>query len=445
MLHFLLLLLLSSYLFIPSCYSMEPIEQRKPKKYLPIPDFTTRISGFSFAEQSQKISAEKSTNNTVTISTTSSQVITNNTTQTKISPKTAKFSDAYSKSDAHSKTGLTRSKTVEAASGSNKYSIGKIFSKSDSSADTSTHRETSPRGRKPSGGSRIVQPSPHVSPRGKSKSPREKLNLIQAVRNANIETVAAIVNNPHAYLNEEDEWKNKPLHRAVLLLRNPDIRKRWILDLVLIFVNDHRVDSSLINEDNRTAQQLLEGGEDAEIRKLLFARATLDIVTNNHLKTELKNLLSKTYIDNDLVTMVQNIKKKIKGTEKAQEDYQKLPDEAYLPPYATDEFILKMLKDRLPYERKVLEELVAQEACNILLNVQVNDMMITQAVTNIQKEIREKKLFEKTAITPPTNDFIFDMIKSIIDHKKPQTQNILMHMLPQEIEPKITIKWKKSI
>ena len=457
MLHFLLLLSLSSCIFIPSVYNMEHIEpgKEKPKKskpYLPIPDFTTRISGFSSAHDqshSQKISPHKNVDNTITLSTTSSHVITNNATQTqKISPKSAKFSDAYSKSDksdAQSKTGLTRSKTVESSSGSSKHSISKIFSKSDSAADNTTHRETSPRGRKISSGSRILQTSTHISPRGKSKSPREKLNLIQAVRSVNIEAVVTLVTDPHTNLNEEDQWKNKPLHRIVLLLRDPNIRRRWILDLLIIFVNDHRVDSSLVNDENRTAQQLLEGGEDLEIRKLLFARTTLDMVANNCLKTELKSLLSKPYIDNDLIAMVKNIKKKIKRTEKAQENYQKLPDEAYLPPYATDEFIFKILKYRLPYERKALEELVAQEACNILLNVQVNDMMITQAVTNIQKEIHEKKLFENTARVAPTNDFIFDMIKSIIDHKKPQTQDILMHMLPQEIEPKITIESKNRI
>jgi len=451
MLH-ILLLLLHSFIYIPSIYSMEhdaekQIEkpQKSKHKYLPIPDFNTLLPTHGH-HSSQKSPHNNTNTNTVPIITTSSEHITNDIEQSpkELAPKSTKFSEAMQ----YSKPGLSRSKTFE-PSGSPKHSMTKIFSASDSTTEITP--KTSPRGRKKSlsTSSRIIK----ISPRGKSKSksPREKIPLITAIRDGNLEAIQDLINNADINLNEQDQWKNTPLHRAVLLFRNSDVKKETVKEIINILLLDYRLDSSITNENNHTAQQLLEGGEDTETRQKLFARTTLDIISNKHLK----NLLyeeTEPYINDDLIIkLADNIQSDIETIESSQGE--KLPNEALLPSYAKkdknnkedNKFILNMLKHRIPEERITLEKLVSQEASIVLLNGYVNDLMITQAAVAIQKEISEKKLFEKTTITPPTNEFIFKMIKSFIEQKKQDTQNILIHMLPQEAEPHMIIESKNKI
>jgi ankyrin repeat protein len=270
-------------------------------------------------------------------------------------------------------------------------------------------------------------------------SPRPKTNsLIEAVKNCDLNAVQQHIDNPNADLNQKDQYGNTALHRIVVKLTEETSDKPALEKIIVLFLHNPRIDSSIARDsDKRTASQILSGGECPEIRKLLFARMTLDTQTNH----ELGKMLLKSYIDtiplsDDLIKQtVQSIKSRIQLTENEQtEDKRDLPEEAKLPDYATDNFVFTIIKNRIPVESEnisesqttVLKNIFLQSIEAILslkLTVDIHEKPIQELINNILKTIDESYNHLTRFTTKPC---IFEVLKKYTDKQKPKNSSSIL-------------------
>ena len=219
--------------------------------------------------------------------------------------------------------------------------------------------------------------------------------LIFATRSKDHNLIKFYLSDPYSDLNSQDLELNTALHHAAINEDNVTIK---------LFLHDPRIDASIKNINHRTARDLVDTSKIQDLidkakvnnpslqkledlghsnvikhlknvesamefiellnqkdhlfslRSIIFARATLDIITTqecNTIMTECKKTLREIYqkrlITPDLMaTTIQNIKQKIQSIENQQcDDDRDLPPSAQFPLYATDDFILKMIYFRL--------------------------------------------------------------------------------------------------
>lgn len=274
-------------------------------------------------------------------------------------------------------------------------------------------------------------------------SPRVKRNILtEAVRNYDLDTINLFINNPDADLNQKDQYGNTALHHAVITLSKPINNEPLLRQIILLFLRDPRTDSSIIRDtDNRTAQQLLLGGENPELRQLLFARATLDITTNHEIgKMFLNSYIHNIPLNDDCITKtIAHIKNKIHGTEIIQEDSRPLPEEAKLPEYATDDFIFTMIKKRIPLnsehpselQKEHLRNIFTQEINMILLNVSIdiNEESVQESIDNILVVINHSYTHLIKFINKPS---VFEILKTYTDAQKTKNDNVFTNFIQKK-------------
>lgn len=277
--------------------------------------------------------------------------------------------------------------------------------------------------------------TPPRSPKKTLKKTYDKNNITTAVRNGNIEMIKTIINNPHANLNQKDEWGNTALHRAILLKNKID--NDIIQTIVHLLILDPRTDSSIKNDTNSMAHQFLDNNSAPALRIPLFGRVTLDIHVNKAINQALFDI---TIIDKALINnLIGNIRNEIDAIKTAQIQVHKdriLPNEASLPTYATDDFIFTMIQSRIPAERIILEKLVQEEASIILFNVHIDKDIIMQSVKNIQNN----KTLSHDKPHYITDIFIFKMIEQYINNEKTKIKPIVLETIPQQTPSLISNK-----
>jgi hypothetical protein len=249
-------------------------------------------------------------------------------------------------------------------------------------------------------------------------SPRNKLT--DAVKNYDLNTLQQLVADPNTNLNQTDQFDNTALHYAIAQLERIIVLEK----MITLFLHDPRIDTSIVRKgDNRTASQMLSGGEDPEMRKLLFARIVLDMQTNHEIgKMLLANYIYGTPLNKKLIKQtVQSIKNKIHITEtKQQEDERTLPEEAKLPDYATDDFIFTMIENRIPIEsiniseseQKILKEVFFQEIILFGESLTRDQNSVQKSVNNIYNTINASYNYLLKFTTKPC---IFELFKTYID------------------------------
>ncbi len=193
-------------------------------------------------------------------------------------------------------------------------------------------------------------------------------SLITAARNKNHDTIKFHLSNRYFNPNVQDPELNTPFHYAA---ENQD-------DVAIaLFFSDPRIDTSMRNIKNKMARDLIDiakirdlmkstkpgtklhdglvtfHDELTELRRTMFARATLDIITTQFCTT-IRPTYQQGLITTELINeTIQQIKTKIRAMEKKQETLDaheadgNLPPSALLPPYATDNFIMDMIFFRL--------------------------------------------------------------------------------------------------
>ncbi len=378
-----LLLTFSSFLLAQSLYSMEKETKEHKTKF-----------SLSLRKKSADTSSPKETPRCNTNNETSIPLISFTTTS-----ESASADIETSRSQLSKPKPYTRSKTVDSSSTQPKDKI-KIFSSSDG-----TIPKISPRAMLASSLKNLSQAK---------TVPQEKINILtNAVKNYDLPTIEEYVNNPQADLNQIDQWGNTALHHAVIKLTETINNEAMLKKIITLFLHDVRTDTSITNIYGNRAVQILSGGDnlnirmlsgkdDLNIRTLLFAKGSLDERTNH----EIGKMLLEIYLNNldltdDLIKQtVECIKKKIRSTEtKKGKNSINLPQEATLPDYATDEFIIRMIKYRIPEEsyyvselqKTILKDIFIKEKNIILLNVSIdiNEKSISESLDNILNTMKK--------------------------------------------------------
>ncbi len=444
MLHIPLLITFSAFLIAQPLYSMEP--EKKEKKLPPLP---LRKKSDDSSSPKQKHTPYRSNDQdhipsiSLTTSSTSMSVdievsqpqsskqssYTRSKTvdTTPIQPKEHhKFNIfAHSESAGKEKTskqkGYGRSKTVDTASTQPREQYKpKMLSVSDGETSFSSFS------------------SLKISPRSKLISsaktiPQAKINILtNAVQNYDLDTVQQHCDNPDANLNQTDQKGNTALHHAVIKLTETTSNEAMLKKFIKLFLENPRIDTSIIrHEDNRTASQILLGGQNPEMRAVLFARLTLDMTTNQ----EIAKMLIESYIydilldDNLIKKTVEYIKNKIQLTEKKQGGSD-LPQEATLPNYASNEFIFTMIESRIPKEAYNVSDLQKSTLKNIffkqrdsivLLKIPMDfyNPSIEDSIKEILTIINKYHNYLSKLITKPC---IFEMLKTYVEKQNEENK-----------------------
>lgn len=269
-----------------------------------------------------------------------------------------------------------------------------------------------------------------ISPRAKSpKNSRPHINdLSDAIRNCDLDTFMAYINNPDSDLNQKDQWGSTALHRAVLSSRETTNNRALISDMIDLLLRDPRTNTSILNDKNLMASQLLKGGEFPELRVKLFARNSIDIAIN----TEIGKIIFNDYISNislhdeQIKQIAKNIRDKIVGIEIIQEQNNRpLPKESKLPEWATNDFIFSILKRRIPsseniteLHKKALKDIFSQEIEKYLLKTADESLEI------IKKAINSDKVY---AYLIPFTLYIFHALKELAEEKRETTKCMLKY------------------
>ena len=155
--------------------------------------------------------------------------------------------------------------------------------------------------------------------------------LIRATQNNNLIYVQDLLKIPTLQVNHQNKWLNTALHYAA-------IKKHYTIIEALLL--DHRTDAHLANEYGLRPRDCFIIDKtiktDAEIRISLFFRAMLNKTVHEE---SFAMIVDKVDI-NDIVTA---IKDRILANYENQKSHEPLPTGHYLPPYADDEFIQKMI------------------------------------------------------------------------------------------------------
>lgn len=161
--------------------------------------------------------------------------------------------------------------------------------------------------------------------------------LIRATRNGENILIKKLLTYDQLNINIQDDLDKTALHYAAQYKDKKIIKK---------LLKDARTDTSLVDKNKKTARDLIKGNteQDAELRRMIFARIMLDWTINKESKlidNNFKYFLCIATID----TTVKKIKDIILADENKQDHA--LPQSARLPAYADDEFIKKMFLLRL--------------------------------------------------------------------------------------------------
>lgn len=265
--------------------------------------------------------------------------------------------------------------------------------------------------------------------------------VINAIRNQDIPAIEAYVNNLEENLNQQNKYGNSSLHYAALL-KNPTI--------INLLFSSPETDSSLKNNNNQTASELIQGDDSLpEVRTLLFARLTLDKIVRQEtflmlMNSHIKNLSISNQLIIDTINIIKNKIRKIESSQGGSE----LPEAALLPKYATDEFIFSMIQSRMSSEQIETQNLIKaihHETSALLLNVHIDNTMINESVEYIKNLTHDSKKSPKKSpkkslptLFPQyaTDDFIFQIISSYIKEQKTSIEPLLVQMIPQKISAK---------
>jgi hypothetical protein len=195
-------------------------------------------------------------------------------------------------------------------------------------------------------------------------------SLITAARNRDHDTIKFHLSNRYFNPNIQDLELNTSFHYAA---ENQDNIA------IALFLSDPRIDASIRNIKKQMARDLIDiakvralmentklgntklhnelvtfHGELTELRRKIFARATLDITTTEECRTIMPTYQQGRITAELINETIQKIKAKIQAIEKKQavieadETYGgNLPSSAQFPPYATDNFLMEMIFFRL--------------------------------------------------------------------------------------------------
>jgi ankyrin repeat protein len=208
-----------------------------------------------------------------------------------------------------------------------------------------------------------------LSPLNEHKEIYSEHALIIAARKKDHDAIKFHLSNRYFNPNVQNLELNTPFHEAAI---NCD------KEAIALFLSDPRIDASIRNIKKEMARDLIDiakvrdsmentkisntkynelatfHGQLIELRRTMFARATLDVITTQECKT-IKPTYQQGRITAELINeTIQKIKAKIQATEKKQavieadETYGgNLPSSAQFPPYATDNFLMEMIFFRL--------------------------------------------------------------------------------------------------
>jgi hypothetical protein len=173
----------------------------------------------------------------------------------------------------------------------------------------------------------------------KSNEQQEHI-LIIAARNRDHNTIKFYLANPYINPNIQDKSGNTALHIVALFKH---------VQLIDIFFNNPRIDSSIRNEQNKTARECISGKEeeDYSLRAKFFARISLDMIVEREATNILPDYASGIITNDHLDATIKTVKYSMSVDKEKQIDDQALPDEVGLPLYADDTFIMNMLLFRL--------------------------------------------------------------------------------------------------
>jgi hypothetical protein len=259
-----------------------------------------------------------------------------------------------------------------------------------------------------------------------SKSPKvfevKQPKIITAVRNNNYQAFKKIMEKQFYDINESNQFGMTALHYAVLEAINNNNSEIVKLNkkIITLFCQDPRTDTSKKNMSLFTASQLIPANVCPEIRKMLFARLTLDTLAWHETFRMLMSLQinNKQTNDADINKTVDCIINKIKKTQSLQGGTE-IPEDALLPDYMTDKFIANIIKYRIkqqPEETNFLISNLHPEIEVLLFNMKIDDFMIIQARENVKTIILKQ---DKIPLPEYASDvFFIKVIESYIQGAK---------------------------
>jgi len=194
--------------------------------------------------------------------------------------------------------------------------------------------------------------------------------LIQTIRSKNfsqnnpehIEKIKEILKHENVDINHKNKWGNTALHYTGILC---------LPKVAVILISDIRTNTNIKNnsglrahdclhEESFTEKQKIQETKSItveELRKMFFARITLDLiveeesfhilVTEKITREKLKKLTDEKEITPFLDNILTIVKARVEKDNQNQKHYQEIPKECRLPEYATDDFIKNMIRTSL--------------------------------------------------------------------------------------------------
>jgi len=156
-----------------------------------------------------------------------------------------------------------------------------------------------------------------------------------------------------------------------------------------------QTDTSIVNNNLSTAAQFVPANAFPDIRRMLFARLSLDMLAwfETFLMLMSAQIRKEQVGNTDINKTAECIERKIKQTQDLQ-GCEKLPDDALLPDYMTKDFIADIIKDRIkqqPEETKFLISILHPEIEALLLLMSIDDRMIKEARENVKASLKQQK------------------------------------------------------
>jgi hypothetical protein len=187
----------------------------------------------------------------------------------------------------------------------------------------------------------IITPTNSFSESSNSQTEHQ---FVSAVEDNNGELVKNYLNNPYF---------NPNIHRYATALHTCVITKNF--QLLPLLLKDPRIDTSIRDNNNKTAHDLLKQCKTTETHSglrdhmhewqiKLFARLTLDTTTNKTCSSLKRPYQAGQMTDKIIIDAISIIETKIKKTEANQtSNDRQLPSSACFPDYATVEFMTKKI------------------------------------------------------------------------------------------------------
>jgi len=267
-----------------------------------------------------------------------------------------------------------------------------------------------------------------------------KYPFIEAVNNNDWPTIIKFLDNKDDdidLVNQPNEYGMTGLHRAVIDSINDETKNK--VNLIVYLCKNYKIDSTIKTKGGTVPHQLLQGNENlSRTRQMLFARFSLEVLIYEEIFKHLylNNCIAK---EEDIKKIMDLVKNKIQNTQ-SQQGCAKLPENALFADYATDEFIITMINDRIQKQKNINHFITSLHQEIEILRLMIDTDTIMKEATPFAEKIMSQKKIKKILPHYITKEFLTHIIETYLVNER-QKNTPQLAIIPSELQ--IIIEEKK--